>query len=153
NGLAESSIPEARVNQLFEMLWPALEKKIVAIPEPKGPIRQNRPQHEILEELVTSVRGLDVRLREDDPRTWRRRRLHPEFLVHSMITIGERVGDRNLSILMLASYFRDEAPWLYELGLEVYRTSQFGGGQSKQAAMARKRFMRMIDAIRHGPLM
>src|SRR4051794_19109088 len=108
--------------QLLDMLWPALEQKIGAIPKPTGPAKQNRPQHEILEELVTSVRGLDVRLR-DVPEEFRyesrRRRPHPEMI----FDLTRRVGDKNLSLLIAASYFRDTAPWVYELAMEAYRAS------------------------------
>lgn len=71
-------------------------------------------------------------------------------MMHDMILRFSDRSDRSLSILMLASYFREQAPWLYELAVEVYRTSQYG--QTKQSQMARKRLSRALKMLRHGPM-
>lgn len=67
----ESPIETPRLNQLFEALWPQLEDKLKNIPPPEGKA-PTRSQKEILEELVTTVRGIDQRLgnlEESLPRT------------------------------------------------------------------------------------
>jgi TIR domain len=63
NRMSEQSVPEGRLAQLFDMVWPSLEEKITNIPS-TVPTKHNRPQHEILEELVTGVRGLEMRFRD-----------------------------------------------------------------------------------------
>ncbi len=150
NRLAKDPVPDARLTQLLDMAWSSFEQKVSSIPKATTPAKPNRPQQEILEELVTSIRGLDARMRDgpEDSR-WRRRRFHPEMM-HDMILRFSDRSDRSLSILMLASYFREQAPWLYELAVEVYRTSQYG--QTKQSQMARKRLSRALKMLRHGPM-
>lgn len=83
NSTKDQSILEARAKQLFEALWPEFEKQLESIPDEAPTEKHMRPQHEILEELVTGVRGLDVRFRElegtvsdQGPRSHRRRLRH-----------------------------------------------------------------------------
>jgi hypothetical protein len=84
NQISEAKVPEARLAPLFETLWPTLEQKVSDIPKTQMPTKQNRPQHEILEELVTGVRDLHLRFREsldESPRSRRRKlRFHPMMI-------------------------------------------------------------------------
>lgn len=59
NQTANSVVPEARARELFEALWPKLEREVKAIPKQPTTEKHVRPQHEILEELVVGVRSLD----------------------------------------------------------------------------------------------
>jgi TIR domain len=153
NQLAPNAVPEDRVRQLFDALWPELEKKVLAIPKISAPAKHARPQPEILEELVASVRTLDGRFRElgeDGPRAMRHRwrRFHP-MIIHEL---GKAIGvKRNdpIMLLVVASLFRDEMPWMYELGMEAYRLAK--DGTSDEAISARRRFKNAADAMRHGP--
>ena len=153
NQLAQTPVPDDRVRQLFDALWPELEKKVAAIPKSAGPAKHARPQAEVMEELVASVRTLDGRFREfgeDSPRSnrFRYRRFHPMMLREMRKMMGVRSGDP-IFLLIVASVFRDEMPWVYELGMEAYRTAR--DGTAEEATAARRRFQRMADAMRHGP--
>ena len=64
NQAADQPVPEDRARQLFSALWPELEKQLNTVPEEAPSEKHMRPQHEILEELVTGVRGLDARFRD-----------------------------------------------------------------------------------------
>lgn len=60
---AERPIDRSRLLTLFELAWPQLEQRLRVIPawgSEKKPVM--RSQHEILEEIVASVRALDRRL-------------------------------------------------------------------------------------------
>jgi hypothetical protein len=46
---------------------------------------------------------------------------------------GEKRGDP-VSLLILASAFRDEMPWMYELGMEAYRMAKEGTREEATAA-------------------
>jgi hypothetical protein len=61
--------------------------------------------------------------------------------------LGTGAGEP-IAILMLASMLRDDAPWLYELGLEAYRAAK--SGRRDQARAAMKRFKRAAENHFHG---
>lgn len=155
NQLATQPVPEAREKQLFEALWPEFEKQITAIPQTASSAKPIRPQHEILEELVASVRSLDSRLREvqeanDSSRPSRsRRRFHPFMMREVTHMLAEKPGDP-ITMLVLASMVRDELPWLYELGIEAYRAAKSGNNHEAQDAL--RRFRRASELmIKGGP--
>jgi len=63
NEAGENPIEKTRVSQLFEALWPQLEERLAEIPpQPEG-ARPVRSQQDVMEELVSTVRGIDQRLR------------------------------------------------------------------------------------------
>ena len=59
--------------------------------------------------------------------------------------------DRATSWLMLISSLRDDAPWLYEMGVEVYRAAR--SGDQRQLAAAIGNFERSMKMLRHGRMM
>lgn len=156
---ADQAIPEARAKQLFEALWPEFEKQVISIPEEAPTKKHVRPQHEIIEELVTGVRALDSRFQnlenvvsEQVPRSGRllRRHLHPmmfEEMAH-MVSVD---ADDPIALLMFASLLRDDFPWLYEVMMDVYRDMR--AGDSKTARVAMERLRRITKAMGRGPLM
>lgn len=153
NQSAQHPVPEARVTQLFDALWPELEKKVAAIPSLPTPAKHGRPQPEILEELVASVRTLEGRFRDiadDGPRSMRHRgyHFHPMMLHELSSMLGAKRGDP-IALLIVASIFRDEMPWMYELGIEAYRMAK--DGTPEEAIAARRQFQKAAEIMRHGP--
>lgn len=152
---AEQPIPEERAKQLFEGLWPQFEKKLETIPDDAPAERHMRPQHEILEELVATVRSLDSRIREVEDmggrspftRSKRHRFMHPMMFRDFHHMVGERPDDP-IMILVVASLFRDELPWLYELGHDAYRAIR---SCQPDAASALHRFRRAAKNLMRGP--
>ncbi len=154
NSFADTKLTEARLAHQFDTLWPALETKVKAIPATPAPAKQNRPQHEILEELVSSVRGLDVRFREtteDHPR-WRRRRhrFHPMMMDEILHMMDLRPNDP-IRLLVIASMLREDFPWMYEFGAEAYRLASTG--KPEKAREAQHRFLNACRMLRRGPFM
>lgn len=134
------------------MAWPTLEAKFASIPIAAPAAKHNRPTHEILEELVSGVRNLELRFREaldDGPRSRRRRsHFHPMMLDEMMH--GLRLGRRDpVRFLMLSSMLRDSFPWLYELGADAYRASV--DGDKTREADAVRRFVHAVRLLRRGP--
>lgn len=153
---AEQPIPETRAQQLFEALWPEFEKKLEAIPDDAPAERHMRPQHEILEELVASVRSLDSRIRDVEEmgggirsKSRRYRMMHPKMFMELQHMIGERPDDP-IMILLLSSTFRDDLPWLYELGVDAYRAIRTC---QPDAYSAIDRFRKAAKSIMRGPFM
>lgn len=145
---------EDRVRQLFDALWPDLEKKLASIPGAQVPTKPTRTQAEVLEELVGGVRTLDSRLRDMNessssaPRN--RSRKYYAMLIHDLSReLSEGPGDP-MPLLLISSVFRDQMPWLYELGMEAYRSAS-RNGSSAQTKYARRRFQRALEMTLHGP--
>jgi hypothetical protein len=152
-------IPEDRARQLFNALWPELEKQLDNIPEEAPTEKHMRPAHEILEELVTGVRGLDVRFRDlessvtdQGPRSRRRRlkHFHPGMFEEMAEMVSEE-GNDPVSLLMFGGLFRDDFPWLYEIVVEAYREVRDGDAKAAQRAIERLR--RVTRAMGHHPFM
>jgi len=76
----------------------------------------------ILDELKIMIDSIPnkVESRLDEFRR-RRRRFHP-MMFDEMLHFEMKMEDPNISFLMMVSFFRDDYPWIYELGLETYRT-------------------------------
>jgi hypothetical protein len=130
NKAAENPIPEPQLTKLFSALWGDLEKQISSIPVATTPQKQSRPQGEILEELVAGVRNVEMRVRDvfDEELIYRKRRrsrIHPPIALEMMHRVAESPRDP-VRILIFASLFKEDAPWVYELGMEAYKAAKSG---------------------------
>jgi hypothetical protein len=149
NVFAKHPVPEAREKQLFEALWPELEKQLAAIPHGNLPSKSTRPQHEVLEEMVTGIRSLDSRIRELEERISSSRgisrrlpRRFDPFIVDELIHRLSRKSGDPIAVLVIASLFREEVPWLYEMGVDAYRLRNSSPPTGLDA------FRRFYDAFR-----
>jgi len=117
-----------------------------------------RPQHEILEELVTGVRGLNTRIRDFDPeymekdRIYRRRkmRFHPRMFDEFVFMAGE-MDDAPAALLFMAGFIREDVPWLAELLTVSYREIRDGSPDESERALNRLR--RSIKHLGRGGIM
>lgn len=153
---AETPIPEDRANKLFDALWPELESQFKSVPKEPPAERSIRPPHEVLEELVASVRSLDGRFKEAEdlvefPRRLMRRpkHMHPMMLMEVEEMLGLEPGDP-IGILIVFGFIREEAPWLYELALEAYRALR--DGDRRDSDLALERLDRAVKLLRRGPM-
>jgi hypothetical protein len=80
----------------------------------------------------------------------RRRRMHSMMVMDMMRHAAGEIGDPSLAWLLVISNFRDDAPWLYEVGLDVYHALQRGDG--REVANAIERLERALSTFRHGPM-
>lgn len=154
NRASTSPVPDAQLEKLFPALWGDLEKQIAAIPKGTAPTAVKRPQGDILEELVSSVRNVEVRVREaidDEPQFRRRRRIHRH--PGMMFEIAHRLSDGPsdpMIILIAGSILRDDAPWMYELALDAYRSFKSGRVSSNPKAV--QKFFVALDLLQRAPL-
>lgn len=159
NSVADEKAPEDRTKQLFSALWPKFEEALDEIPEQAPTEQHSRPHTEILEELVTGVRGLDVRMQDltgemmerglRSPRR-RNRRFHPMMFEEMAEMSSDGEGDP-MSLLFLAGLLRDDMPWLSEMLVELYREIKNGGPIEQEKAIHRAR--RMMKMLGRGPFM
>lgn len=105
--------------------------------------------------LVEEMKALPSRVVErlaEDGEPFRRRKMrrwHPmmfEELMHFSGSPGDPVG-----ILMAASIVREDAPWLYELAMEVYKAVKCGDRKVIESEMARLR--KFSEFTMRGPFM
>ncbi len=151
--------PEDRAKERFAGLWSSIEKKIEAIPAQAPGEKRARPQHEILEELVTTVRGVEGRFAKlddslSDPgyrsRRRRMRPMHPMMFEDMSHMISEE-GDDPITLLMFASMIRDDLPWMAEIVTEAYR--EVRDGDPKAAVIAIERLRRITKMLGRGPFL
>jgi len=158
NEVTESKADENIINRSVPALWPELQTALDEIPKKVLTGKHKRPQHEILEELVTGVRGLNSRMRDFGPEIdererfimKRHRRYHPRLLEETMHMFKGN-EDSIASLLILAGFLRNDLPWLAELILESYREIRDGGPDEAEKAM--DRLHRAIEYTMHGPMM
>ena len=150
NKVADGKTSEDIVNRLVPQLWPALQGELQKIPDTQPSEKHMRPQHEILEELVTGVRGLNARMTAFDPdvmdidrRYHRKNRFHPRIFEEISLMQGEK-DDAPISLLLMAGILREELPWLAELLTESYREIRDGGPEE-----AERVFHRLRRSVRH----
>lgn len=76
----------------------------------------------LFEEVKIMFESLPSRIESKiDPDYKRRRRRFRPMMMDEMMHIGMKSGDTDLGFLMMISFFRDDMPWLYEVGMETYR--------------------------------
>jgi len=77
------------------------------------------------------------------------RRFH-RMMFDELLHMSEEPGDP-VGILMAASMIRDDAPWIYELAMEVYRAAK--SGNTAQIEREMKRLERFAEFTMRGPFM
>ena len=104
------------------------------------------PVAKLFEEIKIILGELPDRIRG-------RRRMHP-MMFEEMMDISrvmDEPGRGALGWLMFISAFRDQCPWLYEVGMEVYRALREGDPEA--ALVAARRMREMAELATHGPWM
>jgi len=112
------------------------------------------PRQRSLADIMSAITELPSRIEqrfseEIEPiRRRKYRRFHP-MMIEEMVHMIGREGTDPTGILVAASLFRDDIPWLYELAMEAYRAIK--SGSRKKAEEALKVFKRALDFTMHGP--
>lgn len=158
NKVADAAVSEDIVSRSVPALWSTLKAELDKIPGTQPEEKHMRPQHEILEELVTGVRGLNARMRDFGPEMLdrelyakrRRMRIHPKIF-SEMSNMSRESGDSPTALLLMAGYLREEFPWLAELFAESYREMRDGG--SDTAELVFHRLQRSIKHMRNSGMM
>lgn len=155
NKAASAPVPEPQLDKLITALWSDLEKQIAGIPKTAAAQKHGRPQGEILEELVSSVRSVEMRVRDvidEAPRAARRRRhrFHPMMFEEMLHGLDLDARDP-MRLLILASILREDYPWIYELAAEAYRASV--NGPPSKACEAQHHFIAGLHTLRRSPFL
>jgi hypothetical protein len=114
-----------------EQLVEAFHKKAIDIvakyAEPRTPsvpeTNDNIIVAKLFEEVKIMFESLPSRIEnriEPEFRRNRKRKFHP-MMINEMMHLGMKAGDPSVGFLVMISLFKDDYPWLYEIGLETYR--------------------------------
>jgi hypothetical protein len=134
NKISSTKTSDAIVDQIVPALWPRLSEKVSSIPQSAPHDKHMRPNHEILEELVVGIRGINSSIRELEPSLKDQRsyqderkqiRMNPNVL-NEFAFLATEAGGRPLPLLMLAGIYRERLPWLAEILAEAYREIRDG---------------------------
>lgn len=153
-------IPNSELDPDVVKVQVAAFKKVEADILKKNTAGEGKKGKEAVEEspiakLVEEMKALPSRVAErlaesGEPLRRRRiRRFHP-MMIEEMLHMSGDPSDP-VGILMAASIIRDEAPWLYELAMEVYRAVKSDDATAIQREM--KRLQHFSEFMMHGPFM
>lgn len=157
NEIAEKKTAEDIISRSVPALWPQLATALKDIPSIAPAAKHRRPTPEILEELVTHVRGLNSRMRGFDPEMFererymrsRRFRIHPRMLEELAHMSGDP-DEGPIALVAMAGMVRDEMPWLAEMLTEAYREVREGGPEKSERALHRIR--RSVKHMSHSKM-
>jgi hypothetical protein len=106
----------------------------------------------LFEEIKVMFQDLPSRIEtvaERSGRPFRGRRLHPGMLEEFVMTASRGEDDIGVAVLVMASFFRDDLPWLYTMAVELYRASL--GDDREAARRAYTAFMRGVESLERRP--
>jgi hypothetical protein len=150
----DRDVVKMQVETFKQKVQPLLEKQ--GLPQNQGSDdkQDETSVAKIFEEIKVMFQDLPGRIeRRVDPESSmnrkRMRRMHPKFMDEMLHMTGKELGD-NLGPLIISSFFKEDFPWLYEVGAEVYRKLESG---HPDASDALRRFVKLFDRMAHHPMM
>lgn len=101
-----------------EIVAKNLEPKASNVPE----TNDNIIVAKLFEEVKIMFENLPSRIENRiEPESRRRKRKFHPMMMDEMMHISMKFGNSNLGFLMMISFFKEDFPWLYEIGIETYR--------------------------------
>lgn len=120
---------------------------------PESEIMEDSTVAQLFEEIKIMFQDLPSRI-DRNVKTSRRKgkyRLHPK-MVHSLMYLSEDVQDEYFGFLVMISLFKDDYPWVYEIGKDTYSILKSNKAKSsKQKAVFK--FLRTVKITLRHPAM
>ena len=88
--------------------------------------------------LIDIVSRIEERI---DTQNRRKRRFHP-MMIEEFMHLGFERGNDNIGFLFYVSIFKDDFPWIYEIGMETYR-----GLQSTKSNVEKKKLINQFIEV------
>lgn len=150
----DRDVVKMQVETFKQKVQPLLDNQGLPQGQNLGDKQDETSVAKIFEEIKVMFQDLPGRIeRRVDPESSmnrkRMRRMHPKFMDEMLHMTGKELGD-NLGPLIIGSFFKEDFPWLFEVGAEVYRKLESG---HPDAADALRRFVKLIDRLAHHPMM
>ena len=118
--------------------------------------KSDDPEHRSLADIMSTLTELPSRIEErisermEPTRRRKLRHIHP-MMIEDMTHMFSTKSNDPVGVLIIASLLREDMPWLYEMGIEAYRTAK--SGTPKAATEALRGFQRIVERSMHGPFM
>jgi hypothetical protein len=118
--------------------------------------KSDDPERRSLADIMAVLTELPSRIEErfaeriEPMRRRKIKRFHP-MMIDEMMHMSSRSSEDPIGILIIASFLREDVPWLYEIGVEAYRTTK--SGSFEDSIQALKGFQRTVEHTLHGPFM
>lgn len=158
NSCSENKALDTAIEALVPALWPRLEDELNNIPEKQVSEKHMRPQTEILEDLVSQVRGLGARMRDADAETVEReirssgRRFEglDSRLIEEVMHAANMSSEDGVSLLVIAGFVRERIPWLAEIMVETHRELKVAS--PPKACEIMRDLINFFDSHIHSPI-
>lgn len=137
--------------EAFKIQAAEILKKQPKIEEKEGELMEDSSVAKLFEEIKIMFQDLPARLEKNNDPSFRRRkfRFHPKMLDELMF-MSENSEDTSFGFLVLISLYKDDIPWVYEIGKETYEIlKSTKSAQTKEKAISN--FRRMIKNTMHHP--
>ena len=152
NAEPDRDVVRMQVEAFKQAVGPFLQAKTAAQKEAEK--QEETPIAKIFEEIKVMFQDLPARIerRVDPESSFARRRMHRFHpgLIDELLHIAGKEAGENFSILVAASFFRDDFPWLYEVALEVYRKLE---ASHPDALAELKGFVRIFERTARHPML
>ena len=122
NSEPDEEIVKDQVKALRQKLLELLKKQPLSAKTGENVVEETSIA-KLFEEVKIMFQDLPSRIdRRLDPESMlrKRRRFHPK-IIDEVMHLGFASEDPNISFLVFVSLFRDEFPWIYEIGMDTYR--------------------------------
>jgi len=127
-------------------------KKQPEVEQKEGEGMEDSSVAKLFEEIKIMFRDLPARLEKNIDPSYRKRRyrFHPKMLDELMFH-SENLENNNVGFLVLISFFRDDLPWIYEIGRDTYEILKSSKSvQVKEKAISS--FRRIVKNSMHHPM-
>jgi len=148
NENSDSKLADARLEGVFQALWAKFEEDISTIPVSHALVKKARDQHDILEEMVSSIRSIEQKFHDNQSVRVSSSISRKSGYTREKFIYGDFSPVDPIHIIILASQIKDEFPWLFELAKLAYIEQTTGSGKSKPSLV---RLFSSVKMLSRGP--
>lgn len=154
----DASPREEAVRMQVKLFIESLSKLLAGKPKKANADSSNEEQNvaKLFEEVKAMVRELPDRVDEKVQSAARRlpsrslRRMHPKMFEEILFKqSSSNCNEMAAALLMALSFAKEDAPWLHEVGMAIYRA--MAAGERSAVSAAHSQFKITMEIIMHGP--
>jgi hypothetical protein len=149
NAEPDEDIVRDQVKVFKQKITELLNKQIDVISNPNE-VKEDSSVAKLFEEVKIMFQDLPLRIdKRLDPEIMsrRRRKFHPSMF-DELMHFGFKTENPYLSFLIIISFFKEDFPWIYEIGLDTYRALQSAKSKTDRQKAIRN-FEDAISTLNH----